>query len=123
MKICDNCHFMGKGTNSFWDGYLYNSILLILGIIGILLQGDFFGSQIIFNVFMVYLIVSSTVQIAKNYYGGKICPKCNHKPMLALDDPEAIKLIKQYDLEPGDNSAPDTFKEPSTRSSSKAPES
>ena len=103
---------MGKGKISFWDGNVYNLILLIIGIVGILVQGDVFGSQLLFNILMVYLIVSSTLQIAKNYYGGKTCPQCNHKPMLSLDNQDAMELVKKYDLQPGANKFPDTFKAP-----------
>lgn len=114
---------MGKGINNFWNGYIFNGIWIVAAIIGLLLQASFFGSYIIFTLLAIYLIISSTVRIVQNYYGGKICPNCNQESMLSLKDPQAVKLIKQFDLEAGVNSAPDTFKKPSTGSSSKAPES
>lgn len=102
MQVCENCHFMGKGINNFWNGYIFHGIWIIGASIGIFFQADLFGYTFLFNLIAIYLIISSTVGIVKNYYGGTICPKCNHKTMLPMDSPEAIKLIKQHDLEPGD---------------------
>ena len=51
---------------------------------------------------MLFLIFSGIRQIY-GYHRGKKCPKCNYTPVLSIDDPEALKLIKEYDLQPGEN--------------------
>lgn len=98
--------------------------MLSCGILfGFLLQDDYlFNTGIPFIVLMIFPILTGIIKIADYNKESNICPNCNHKPMLSMNTPEAIKIIKDYDLEAGVNTAPDTLKEQKTSSSSKTPE-
>ena len=113
---------MGKGVCNFWNGYAVNITFFILGVVGIFLRGDIYGSQFLYDILMVYLIVSSTVGILNNYKGGSICPRCK-KSMLSLDNPQVLTLIKKLDLQLGDNSTKLEISEQNSQEPHKTPES
>ncbi len=54
--------------------------------------------------------------IISHFTGNSTCPNCKHKPMLTLDNPEALNLIIKYDLKLGNNPLPHSQNEPSTGS-------
>lgn len=123
--VCSKCHYFGKNKNNYSlddysDGLFYSIcgvILLILGLI--FFEGV--TSDIFYYLIIIYVLVTGIRRLVR-YRKGCICPNCTHKPMLALDSPEAIKLIKQFDLEPGESNSSSTINEPNTSSSFKAPE-
>lgn len=90
--------------------------MLSAGVFGLSIDGDFLGTGIPTSVLMIIPIVAGIIKIVDYDRECNICPKCNHTPMLPLDNPEAINLIKKYDLKVGNNTSPNTQSEPSSDS-------
>jgi len=80
--------------------------MLAAGSYGLSIGGDFFGTGIPLSLLMTIPIIAGIIKIVDYDKQNNICPNCNYKPMLSLDNPEALKLIKQYDLKLGENPKP-----------------
>jgi len=119
-KLCPNCHYIGKGKcGNFLYEFLFCSLSLglmfiALGIVNLIRHSDIsvvnLGWEGLPYIFIYIALISfpfllGGINIFNYFRGGKICPKCKSKPMLSLDSPEAIKLIKEYDLKVGENSS------------------
>jgi len=120
-KLCPNCHYLGRGKKSFlytmFYGNIYFGIILIIGgIFNLSYRSDLLGSQTILTAYSSILIFVGVICIVNYYLGTKTCPKCGNKEMLPLDNPEAINLIKKYDLKVGENPSPNIQNEPSSSS-------
>lgn len=108
-KLCPHCYFIGRGKNGFLNGNQYIGIIFVaLGIFGLVRDDYLFGSYAAWIGLNVLLIALGIFRIVEHYVGGIICPKCAYKPMIAVDTPEAIRLIKEHDFKLG---APDTGKQ------------
>jgi len=122
LNVCPNCHYIGE------DQYDYSANNLHYGVFTII-----FGSMSLLGTFildkhLIYKLVALFVLIGgilllRGYIKGRVCPNCNYKGMIPMQKTEAIELVKQYDLQPGTNKFPDTFKEQNPNSPFKAPES
>ena len=77
--------------------------MLAAGSYGLSIGGDFFGTGIPLSLLMAIPIIAGIIKIVDYDKQNNICPNCNHKPMLSLDNPEALKLIKKNDLKSGEN--------------------
>lgn len=108
FKVCPKCHYLGSGKKSFlytmFYGNIYFGIIIIIGgIFNLSYRSDLLGSQIFLAMYSNILIFFGVICIVNHYVGSKTCPKCNCKEMLQLDNPQALKLIKEYDLSVGEN--------------------
>jgi len=74
------------------------------------------GSCDSMSTFSIFVSIFGIFCVIKYYRGGNFCPKCNHTPMLNLDNPEAINLIKKYDLKVGENPSSNTQNKSSSES-------
>ncbi len=114
-KLCPNCHYFGKAKCNVSRVDLYSGIFLTLvGILALTVDADILGSRVIYVLMMLYVLVIGIYEIFGYYYGSNRCPKCNNNGMLPLNNPEALKLIKQFDLKVGENSPPNAQIEPKT---------
>jgi len=107
VKLCFNCHYIGRSKRSFWSGNIYVGISFVaLGIVGLYFRGETFGSHYLYSIIQTIVIISGILDITKYFIGGKTCPKCDEQAMHSLGTDESIKLIKLYDLNLGDNPPP-----------------
>jgi len=105
-RLCISCHYIGEPSFSFWGGNIYLGIILsIIGLLGLPINGHFFGSRLIYIVSVLLVLFVGIMHLIGYYRGANNCPKCGNE-MLSLDNPEAIEIIKKHDLKPGDNPPP-----------------
>ncbi len=103
MKLCPKCNYFGKGKHGFWNSRVEGIFMLAAGSYGLSLGDDFFGTGIPLSLLMIIPIIAGIIKIVDYDRQSNICPNCNHKTMLSLDDPETLDLIKKYDLKLGNN--------------------
>lgn len=117
-RLCPECHYIGKGNfGKFLNNWLFGDIKSGIGLIIVGIFYTFFRwADEPFDPFTTTITVLGTMFgvfcVIQYYRGGKICPRCNYTPMLPLDNPEAINLIKKNDLTLGDNPPPTPQQEP-----------
>ena len=105
LNVCPNCHYVGEDKHDFSPyNVLYGLFTTIFGLFSLL------GTYIL-DLHLIYKIVSFLLLLAgliliRGYFKGRVCPNCNYKDMTPMDQPEAMKLIKQYDLQVGVNKFP-----------------
>lgn len=108
-KVCPNCFYLGKSKESF-----FGSLYLGIGLIAAAIINLSFRVGTLDTITVGYcngLIILGVLSLMNYYAGSKNCPKCGKKEMLSLDDPQAIELIKKYDLKPGENPQPGSLPE------------
>jgi hypothetical protein len=102
-KLCPKCYFIGRGKNGVLNGsFVIGAVFVAIGIYGLTNKDLLFGSYALWVGTNSILIVLGIIRIVEHFVGGKICPKCSYKPMLAVNTPEAIRLIKAYDFDFGE---------------------
>jgi len=103
-KLCSKCHYLGQPKQPHFFANFYFGLGFVIGGLIIYLGGSNYGNFDLIR-FIVAVIFFLIAAISFRYYakGSVICPKCGNKNMLPLDDAEALKLIKEYDLRPGEN--------------------
>lgn len=118
-KLCPKCHFIGKGKyyGWFYDFFLANIYLGITLVVVVLynitdeklseIDMTWYGFMEFILIIVILMIPAlwGVINILNYLRGGKTCPKCQYSDMLNLDDPDALTLIKKYDLRPGVNTA------------------
>lgn len=102
-KLCSNCYFIGRGKNGVLNGsFVVGAIFVGIGIYGLTNKDFLFGSYAMWVGTNTILIGLGIIRIVEHFVGGKICPKCSNKPMLAVNTPQAIKLIKEHEFDFGE---------------------
>jgi len=110
-KLCSKCYFIGRGKNGVLNGSFVVGVIFVgIGIYGLTNKDFLFGSYAMWVGTNTILIGLGIIRIVEHFVGGKICPKCSNRPMLAVNTPEAIKLIKAHEFNFGDNSQADNSK-------------
>ena len=122
LNVCPNCHYVGKDKYNFSPNkIIYGTISTIFGLL--LFLGTFLLENYgLMRLIAIILLIVGFVMINK-FFKGRVCHNCGYKEMLPIDTPEAIKLIKQYDLQPGVNNFPSTFNEANTNPPFQSPKS
>ena len=121
LNVCPNCHFIGEDKHDFSSGNIhYGAFCTLFGFV--FLIATFFSESTFFYKLIALSMVIIGLILIHRYIKGRVCPNCNYKDMIPLDKPEAVKLIKEFDLQPGVNNFPDTFNDQNPSSSFKAPE-
>ncbi|MEW6146101.1 MAG: hypothetical protein AB1598_13905 [Thermodesulfobacteriota bacterium] len=120
-RLCPICNYIGKGKNDtlsdFFTANIYGAALSIAIGLGFVVRESILDLKGALHHVVGYFFIMFGVFNLLNYFSnGKTCPKCGHKEMLPLDNPEAIILIKKYDLKVGENPSPITQTESSTNS-------
>ena len=102
LNVCPNCHYLGKDKYDYSpNNFLYGSITTILGLL-FLLGTYILDKHLIYKLVALFLLFGGIILI-REYFKGRVCPNCSYKEMLPIDNPEAINIIKQNDLQPGMN--------------------
>lgn len=105
LNICPNCHYFGEDKHDFSpDNFLYGLLMAIFGLLSLL--ATFALDKAIMYKLVALLFLIGGIVIISAYFKGRVCPNCNYKEMLPIDDPGAIEIIKKHDLKPGDNPPP-----------------
>lgn len=129
-KLCPKCYYLGKGQKRFLDKIIphgnyvvaastlsYFLYRISFGVEKLEIDGPGTLATSIFTLLIsTYSIALVILLILFSISGSKTCPKCSYKEMLPLDSPEAINLIKKYDLKVGENPSPSSQTEPSSSS-------
>ena len=103
-KVCPDCRYFGQAKRNVSRTDFYSGIFLtIVGGLALTVDADILGSRLIYILMMLYVLIIGVYEVLGYYYGSKTCLKCGNKEMLSLDDPQALELIKKYDLKPGEN--------------------
>lgn len=101
-RLCPQCYFIGRGKNGPLNvSFLVGSVFVAIGIYGLTNKDFLFGSYAMWIGVNSILIALGIIRIVEHFVGGTLCPKCNYKPMLKIETPEAIKLIKEHDFDFG----------------------
>jgi len=99
-KLCPKCFYIGRGKNGPLNGsFVVGAVFVAIGIYGLTNQDFLFGSYALWVATNSILIVLGIIRIVEHFVGGSLCPKCSFKPMLKVETPEAINLIKEHDFE------------------------
>ena len=99
-KLCPKCFYIGRGKNGPLNGsFVVGAVFVAIGIYGLTNQDLLFGSYSLWVATNAILIVLGIIRIVEHFVGGKLCPKCGFKPMLKVETPEAINLIKEHNFE------------------------
>jgi len=109
LNVCPNCHYLGKDKHDFSSSnFLYGLFLAIFGLFSLL--GTYALDKALIYKLVAFLLLIGGIVLIRAYFKGRVCPNCNYKEMLPIDDPRAIEIIKKHDLKTGDNptSSPET---------------
>jgi len=105
LNVCPNCHYLGKDKHDFSSSnFLYGLFLTIFGLFSLL--GTYVLDKALIYKLVAFLLLIGGIVLISAYFKGRVCPNCNYKEMLPIDDPGAIEIIKKHDLKPGDNPPP-----------------
>jgi len=116
-KLCPKCRYLGKGnfqshSSLFIANIYFGALTLAIGLSFVLrTQTSILKGTLIQILFGFPLIILGVYNILNYFSEGRTCPKCSYREMLPLDDPQALELIKKYDLKPGENPTPGTLPE------------
>lgn len=107
-KLCPQCYFIGRGKNGVLNGSFVVGVIFVgIGIYGLTNKDFLFGSYAMWVATNTILIGLGIIRIVEHFVGGKICPKCNSKPMLNINTPKAINMIKEHEFDFGEKQTPE----------------
>ena len=121
-KLCPECFYLGKPKKRFLNKWVpYGNFGFGIGFLFFTIYGNEFGrrsseSPLYVFIYSAIAITIAVTVIVYSFIETNTCPKCGHNDMLSLDNPEAINLIKKYDLTVGENPSPSSQNEPSSDS-------
>lgn len=116
-KLCAKCNYLGNAKKWFLDNFFPTfNMFFGIGFIFFAIYGNSFGRRATETPTYVFIhtiiaVAIGIAFIAASLVETKTCPKCGNKEMLPLNDPQALELIKKYDLKPGENPKPDSLPE------------
>lgn len=99
-KICPKCHFLGKGKQSILNNLYVGAAVIIMGL-SIYINDSYASLTVsrLFNILVAVPIIYIGIRIILSHFSGNsTCPNCGQKPMLSLDEAEAIEIIKGNDI-------------------------
>ena len=115
-KLCPKCYFIGRGKNGVLnDSFVIGAVFVAIGIYGLTNKDFLLGSYALWVGTNSILIVLGIIRIVEHFVGGKICHKRSYKPMLAVNMPEAIRLIKEYNFDFGEEKSEESTSDEANR--------